>query len=223
VVPLLHDGARALVDRVFTAGAAAFLRRDFVRGHGLFGYANTLVAAGPDGEIVGALTAYEGSRHRRLSRWTRLCVLLHFGPVRSAAVARRMAAVERLCIPPRPDSLFLANLCVAPAHRSRGYGSVLLHEALTVARERGATRVELDVASSNLRAQRLYERLDWTVVTERWACCGHGGDGLRRMERSVTWSPDEPAPGLPGRGHARHRGSPRVRGGRPAVCRFEQP
>jgi ribosomal protein S18 acetylase RimI-like enzyme len=192
VVPLVHDSSRALLDATFGGCGGgqdevmAFLRRDFLRGQGLFGYRSMLVAVTPDGRIVGAMTAYQGARYRRLGAATLLSVACHFGPLRFAAVARRMAVTGRLFIPPKPDSVFLANLCVAPGYRSRGYGRVLLEEAWRTARERGAQQVEFDVSSSNVRAQRLYERLGWIVVAERWPCCPRRGDGFRRMERSTA-------------------------------------
>ena len=54
---------------------------------------------------------------------------------------------------------YLEELYVAPDHRGRGFGKTLLERALEVARERGATRMDLATAVSDKAARRLYESL----------------------------------------------------------------
>jgi GNAT superfamily N-acetyltransferase len=52
----------------------------------------------------------------------------------------------------------LDELYVAPALRGRGVGSVLLRSAETVARERGAELMEVNVDGQDTDARRFYER-----------------------------------------------------------------
>jgi ribosomal protein S18 acetylase RimI-like enzyme len=188
VVPLMRESSRALIDFTFdvghSGGPAGFLRMDFLGGRGIFGYRNQVVGVSPAGEVVATATAYEGRRYRALSMWTLLTAVRHFNPACLTRVVRRTAAVAGLFLPPSRSGLFLANLCVAPGHRSHGHGSLLLEHILGTAQARGITRSELDVSVSNVRAQQLYERLGYVVVTETTDGGTHGLDGFRRMRRT---------------------------------------
>ena len=53
---------------------------------------------------------------------------------------------------------------VAPAHRRRGLGSVLLAAAVDLAREQGIGALSLSVSERNAIARRLYERAGFVVV-----------------------------------------------------------
>jgi ribosomal protein S18 acetylase RimI-like enzyme len=52
---------------------------------------------------------------------------------------------------------------VLPQHRGKGLGRALMAAALTAARDRGITRVELTVRTDNTRARKLYESFGFTV------------------------------------------------------------
>jgi ribosomal protein S18 acetylase RimI-like enzyme len=187
VVPLMHESSRALIDATFRRHASAVLRRDFLRGKGIFGYRYQLVGVRPDGEIVATMTAYPGRRYRRLALHT-LVSAMPLGPVPLAGVVRRTLTVSTLFAPPARDGLFIANLCVDAGHRGRGYGSLLIHRATAMYRPRV---IELDVSFGNTRAQRLYERLGYNVTRETAAPPGSGLDGFRRMTRDARayiWS-----------------------------------
>jgi ribosomal protein S18 acetylase RimI-like enzyme len=57
----------------------------------------------------------------------------------------------------------LNDLYVAPSHRRLGVGQLLLREAARYALEKGAIRLTLSTAHTNLAAQRLYESLGWKL------------------------------------------------------------
>lgn len=185
VVPLMHASSRPLIDATFGADAAAFLRRDFRRGTGIFGYASQLVGVTGTGDVVATVTAYDGGAYTRLGRHTARTAIVHFRPLRLAGVARRGIAVAGLFTPPRRDGMFLANLCVAESHRGAGAGSVLIGHVVALARTRRLRRVELDVSFGNVGARRLYERFGFTVTGEKAARAGSALDGFRRMELTL--------------------------------------
>ncbi|NLU76227.1 GNAT family N-acetyltransferase [Streptomyces sp. HNM0575] len=187
VVPLMWESSRGLIDTTMSAvpgGPAALLRRDFLRGRGIFGHRQQLLAVAPGGEVLATITLYRGRRYQALSLQT-LLSSARFGPACLAAVLRRSLAVSRLFAPPSPDCLFIANLSVLPEHRSRGYGSLILREADRVARDTGLTGLEGDVSISNTRAWALYQRLGFESLGERHDSRGTGLDGFRRMRRPV--------------------------------------
>lgn len=57
---------------------------------------------------------------------------------------------------------YLEELYVVPESRGRGHGRALVEAALTAARARGATTIELGTASSDTAARGLYESLGFT-------------------------------------------------------------
>jgi len=61
----------------------------------------------------------------------------------------------------------LLNLSIAGRHQRRGHGSALLHEAIAIARRRGAKSVFLEVRPSNPGAQNLYARFGFRKIAVR--------------------------------------------------------
>jgi ribosomal protein S18 acetylase RimI-like enzyme len=186
VVPLMYESSRGLIDASFRFGAddaAPFLRHDFVRGKGIFGHANQIVGVEPGGAIVATITAYAGDRFRSLALQTTLSALTHFTALRFIAVLWRSIAMAPLFTPPRARSLFLANACVDPAHRSKGIFAALLAHVSAGAR---ADAIELDVSFSNPRAQTLYERLGFRTTGEKPYRGARDLVGFRRMEKPLA-------------------------------------
>jgi GNAT superfamily N-acetyltransferase len=66
--------------------------------------------------------------------------------------------------------VWVEDLAVHPAHRSRGVGKALLDSAMDWARERGATHLELDSGDARPDAHRFYERErpSWTSRCFGW-------------------------------------------------------
>jgi ribosomal protein S18 acetylase RimI-like enzyme len=60
----------------------------------------------------------------------------------------------------------LNDLFVIPDERGRGIGEALIRRVWELARERGAVRVDLGTAKTNVAAQRLYERLGFVRDNE---------------------------------------------------------
>ena len=61
----------------------------------------------------------------------------------------------------------LLNLSIAARHQRRGHGSALLHEAIAIARRRGAKNIFLEVRPSNQGAQDLYARFGFRKIAVR--------------------------------------------------------
>lgn len=63
--------------------------------------------------------------------------------------------------------LEILNIAVAPEHRRKGYGKILLSMMLQVARKMGIERAVLEVRVHNSAALALYTSLNFTKVGER--------------------------------------------------------
>lgn len=65
------------------------------------------------------------------------------------------------------DEAHILNVCVDPAQQSRGHGRVLLRALVRLARERGASRVFLEVRPSNTSAIALYHSEGFNEIGRR--------------------------------------------------------
>jgi ribosomal-protein-alanine N-acetyltransferase len=61
----------------------------------------------------------------------------------------------------------ILNLCVDPNQQRQGYGAQLVSQALTEAKQQGATIAFLEVRSSNENAIALYKKMGFTKIGER--------------------------------------------------------
>jgi ribosomal-protein-alanine acetyltransferase len=85
------------------------------------------------------------------------------GPSRGALIVEREAGVLGFVVGRVLDDEWeIENIVVAESARRRGLGARLLGEFLSLARERGARSVFLEVRESNLAARTLYEK--WAFV-----------------------------------------------------------
>ena len=188
VVPLIYESSRGLIDACFRfgdAGPEPFLRHDFLRGDGLFGYRHQIVALAADGQLVATMTAYRGRDVTRLSLQTLRSAWATLSLGRFLRAVCRSLALAPLFATPRRDGLFLANGCVVAERRSQGLFSAFL--AHVCATDDPTLRViEFDVSFGNERARQLYERLGFVVVGERPYRGRRALDGFRRMQRPIS-------------------------------------
>jgi len=84
------------------------------------------------------------------------------------------------------DLARLYSIAVAGGARGRGIGEALLTAVERVARQRGATRMRLEVRQDNTAAMRLYERCGYARFGERPAYYEDGGDAWRYQKELGT-------------------------------------
>ncbi|WP_181923470.1 GNAT family N-acetyltransferase [Streptomyces inhibens] len=170
LVPLIHESSRELIDTVFSVDgrpAQDFLRRDFLRGEGLFGWRNQKVAIEPNGAVVATATHYPGRRWHRITLHSLGSVVAHYRLRELAEVCRRSTAVGDLFATPDRGGLFLANICVSPEHRNQGVGTKIVRHLIDHTRSCGLDTAELDVSATNIGARRLYERIGFEMISRR--------------------------------------------------------
>lgn len=64
-----------------------------------------------------------------------------------------------------PDGYYLLGLVVAPDHRNRGIGRLLIEERMRWLTERAATGVYFDTDIDNVTSRRLHEHMGFRVLT----------------------------------------------------------
>ena len=74
------------------------------------------------------------------------------------------------------DEAHLLNVAVAEQARRRGYGTILLEDAVGIAESRGCRRIVLEVRSDNCAAIRLYEKFGFKKVMRRPRYYANGED-----------------------------------------------
>lgn len=80
--------------------------------------------------------------------------------------------------------LYLEDLYVQPAHRSRGIGRALLQHLGALAVARGYGRFEWSVLDWNANAIAFYEKMGATVMPD-WRICRVAGTALQAFERKA--------------------------------------
>lgn len=168
-VPLIYSSGPAAFDYGFAHGgltAEEFLTRTFRDGRGLFGYRNHCAVV-KDGRLVAVGAFYSGAEAGAMSRAVAFQILRHYPPRLVPRVLSHALRLDRLLPPPSRRTHYAAHLGVAPEYRGQGIGEALLTYQRELAVEQGRRIYALDVAATNPRAQRLYERFGFRVVAER--------------------------------------------------------
>jgi len=135
-----------------------------------------------EGNVRGMLLGYTGAVKKAqdpltgfaLFRLLRLDMLRRLGPL-----LKMQSTIGRIA----GDEYYISSVAVAPDHRGRGIGARLIAQARTEAGRSGSRSIVLDVETDNPRAQRLYERLGFRVVSETApVVLGSHAFTMRRME-----------------------------------------
>ena len=149
---LLLMSDKAFLPYMFGEDYDRVVREMFRSGEGLFGYPNVRVVE-VEKRVAGMLLAYTyGDMVTAMAQWER-------DEEQPPAEGASSAVDEPARGWVNPGEYYLANMAVYPEFRRQGLGSLLLADAETRARERGCTRLALDVEAENRDAVRLYERL----------------------------------------------------------------
>ena len=92
-----------------------------------------------------------------------------------------------------PGEWYITAVAVTPEARGKGVGAVLLEDAITRARDAGATSVTLDVDDKNVGAQRLYERYGFEVTGASPPARLWRGVRVFRMRLALASDTDQPS------------------------------
>ncbi|KOY83830.1 GNAT family N-acetyltransferase [Lysinibacillus macroides] len=159
VVPLIIDAIGDIANRLTGEQSAEAVMREltilFQRDDNRHSYLNTFVAT-EDEQILGILVYYYGAHamemDAHLMQWL-------------AAKNAPSVVIEREAY---EDEAYIDTVCVAPAARGKGIGTLLLQFAEELTQQRGYTKLSLNVETEKEDARRLYERLGF-VITEPWS------------------------------------------------------
>lgn len=131
--------------------AILFLTNLFTRTNNQYSYENTFVIEDKDENIIGSLTAYNGDDLTKLREPVLKIIKDHYSIV----------------IQPENETegneYYLDTVSIAPLQQGKGIGSLLLQHGIKYAKDNGYPQVGLLVDLENPNAQRLYEKLGFSL------------------------------------------------------------
>lgn len=159
VVPLITDAIGEIANRLTGEQSSEAVAHElavlFKREDNRHSYLNTFVAI-EDANILGILVYYNGAQaiemDANLMKWL------------NAKNAPNITIDKEA----HEDEYYIDTICVAPEARGKGIGSLLLQFAIEQTKERGFSKLSLNVETQKEKAIRLYERTGF-VITEPWS------------------------------------------------------
>ncbi|MBI2421975.1 MAG: GNAT family N-acetyltransferase [Candidatus Hydrogenedentes bacterium] len=168
-VPLIYSSGPAAFDFVFShrtpIDAQTFLRRTFLTGAGEFGYAGHVVGE-MNGVCVATAAGWSADALRGFMLVALRQILRHYGVVAGIGVMSRGLRMEHMLSTPTREEFYIAHVGVTPGLRGHGIGGQLMEAMLARARAQGMRYATLDVSIENPRAEALYARLGFEVISE---------------------------------------------------------
>lgn len=165
---LIYDAAPEYYNFVFALDKPTildFLGKVFANGSGVFGYQRYTVATLED-QVV-AIGAFYGADNRPKPDLKTLWTLIAcFDPVRFFGILGRISKMSAIVTHAEPGIEYIANFAVVDSLRGQGIGKAFLQHQIQLAKGKGCKHCALNVAASNVDAQRLYEQLGFRVISE---------------------------------------------------------
>jgi len=165
-VPLIISSGPDVFDFIFAQSSqcqtSEFVEKSFVQGNMEMGY-KTHTAVCLNGELVGVGAIFYKSDMLGFTLSGARQILSFYGLRAGLSVIRRALNVEHILKPPAPEVGYIAHLGIADAHRSKGLGAMLVSQLISMGVSKGYRKFGLDVSAQNPNAQRLYQRLGFSV------------------------------------------------------------
>jgi ribosomal protein S18 acetylase RimI-like enzyme len=163
---IIYDSGPDAWEYVFTSRkkhAKEFARFALTHEHGEFGYGcHTVVEY--DGKIIGIGAEYSGENAFSFT-WNGAKQILAFYPFPTSLVVMvRGLQAESIMKLPRKKVHYIGHLAIDPAYRGMGFGEKLVAYHMENAKKFQREKIELDVAETNPRAKKLYEKIGFKLV-----------------------------------------------------------
>ena len=120
----------------------------------LYSYCNTRIAEA-DGNLVGALVAYDGTRYARMREKT-FCLVKQTSGM----------DLSRNAMETGPGEFYLDSMAIFPEYRGSGIGRMLMRDRVDFALNKGFSKVTLLVDKDKPRLQKYYESLGFVFSEE---------------------------------------------------------
>jgi ribosomal protein S18 acetylase RimI-like enzyme len=168
IVPLLYKSSTDLIEYTYGSlykPAQDLIGLEFSEGSGIFGYKSLLIAE-MDGKIVGCLTAYEGSKFKKLSLASFKNVFKFYSFIEFLIIVKRMMKMNGLFEHPSSQAVYIANGYVDESCRQPGVFSGLVDAAETKAKSSNLPYLECDVSYMNDRSLKVHQFFGFEIIKE---------------------------------------------------------
>ncbi len=188
-------------DLMFSAGSGLFnyvfastpeksldiLRQAFKEPGHAFSYEFAQIVEVDDG-VAGIVLSYPGHVKRRAEENIQGIMAKILPLQRVPRILVNLADLSRIKQDVKAEMYFILSLCIAPEYRDRGLGTALLNDTELTAKESGCSSMALDIAYTNTRARRLFDRQGYHITcsktSQRFGSMTEAG-GLHRMEKPL--------------------------------------
>jgi ribosomal protein S18 acetylase RimI-like enzyme len=127
---------------------------------------DTVVWAGPEGDVVGCYIAMPGAEVERRRKVDAVAYLQYVGRAGRALLLQRMRESRELFAPVQREEFYLGKIAIRSDLRGRGHGRSLVEQFCSIGAARGHRGFVLDVNSANTAAIGLYRSVGFRVVRE---------------------------------------------------------
>lgn len=171
IAPLIVDAIGDIANRITGENEPAAILKSlielFERTDNRNSHLNTYVAE-YNGEVAGMLIIYGGDQ------------AIHLDAQLEKWLTNKKAPIQTIEIEARPDEFYIDTVCVNPAFRGHGIGTILLNYAETLCKEKGYSKLSLSVEKEKVRARNLYEKIGF-VYAEPWMIIGEEFDHMVKI------------------------------------------
>ncbi|MCX8129623.1 MAG: GNAT family N-acetyltransferase [Clostridia bacterium] len=121
-----------------------------------------LYAVTDGNDMKAIVVSYDSSTEKDKKRTESKDIFLAAGFFRSLRLFFVTPIIDRIITRDlHNNDFYISNICVDEKCRGQGIGTFLLNKTIEMARQKGYSRVLLDVNAENIQAKRLYERMEF--------------------------------------------------------------
>lgn len=187
IVPLMYSAAEELFEYSYSISGKSvkdFLRYVLLSGKGYYGFQNQTVGI-YNNEVVISVTTYKGKEVLKETINIFILIFKFYGLMGCLPVFWRSIILSKIFVPPKSDSIYIANLGTKPEYRGKGIATQCLNYIHKISKSAGYYRCEIDVSFKNPRAEKLYTSLGY-VITKALQYNGKKNiAGMKRMEKTL--------------------------------------
>ena len=168
VAPLIYSSGPRAFEFIFSNGkkqaCLGFLQDCFSRKSSMFSYEHHHVVE-DQGQVVAIIGAFTKSSMGKTQLSTGMQIFRYLGFWGGfKSLLRGLKFESKIVKPPLSGCYYICHVGVRSDHQGLGIGEKMVAFIESVAHEKGIRKLSLDVSVINPRAQKLYERLGFSVI-----------------------------------------------------------
>jgi ribosomal protein S18 acetylase RimI-like enzyme len=187
IAQLMYNSGKEICDFLHKGNnmsSISFLEYEFKSGNGFGGYKNVTIVE-KNNELIAIGSFYDGKKYNKLLQGSLVNLFKYYGLIKVWAVLARANHTSSILKKPKKDELYVSGLSVPQEKRGQGIGTILIKNKIAFAKTNGYNTFSLDVATNNIKAEKLYSKLGFIIKEEKIFSGKRNGfiiPNLRKME-----------------------------------------